>query len=120
MSQGPEQVYQALNGLLGLLAKTDAGSRVTIATLAIRAILHPALRPYLKDPILPLGKEFPCLDGRFRLLWEFCQEQECRQQITANLPATDRDSLKEVLADLGLEGEPETADVQPQVGSLLG
>src|SRR5688572_2821154 len=100
MSQRPEQVYQVLNGLLGLLAKTDAGSRVTVATLATRAILHPALRPYLYDPVLPLGKEFPCLDGRFRLLWEFCREQGCQRQVTAHLPSADRDSLEEVLASL--------------------
>lgn len=120
MLQGPEQVYQALNGLLNLLAKTDAGSRTTVATLATRAMLHPELIPYLKDPILPLGNEFPCLDGRFRLFWEFCREQRCQWQVAANLPRTDRDVLGETLTSLRLKWEPEAAEVRPAVGSILG
>ena len=123
-----EQAYAVWISLLHSESRPRAGNRAPAATttpraeMALRAALHPLLRPALEDPLTTIGGVYVSLDSQVAAFAAPLLASPVASLFLARLPAADRATL----ARLGLALPPApsfpspSAAPSPRVGAMEG
>lgn len=114
-------LFQTLKRLGDSLRIAPESARLPVAHLALRTALHPLLRPYLLDPLLPLGGEFPSLDAQVGGILDFGKKRGLEAALLGGLCPEDRRLLCESIAGAAAAGAAAatiSTSTAPAIGSV--
>ena len=103
-AEGVFQVLEALTarsaGLSRAPGQDEQATLPVAVVLSLRSALHPALRPYREDPLLPLAGAYVSLDARTEGLLRFARLHGFGDDLDRRISPADRESLRRLgLAD---------------------